>query len=117
MARTLGAAVTLAGSGQEALERIAASLHSDRAFDVVLMDAQMPDVDGLDATRAARALGYEGRIVAMTGTGFFASTREQCLAAGCDDRVEKPLSAEWLADVVVGRREPSSRAAAFAPLP
>jgi CheY-like chemotaxis protein len=111
MARTLGAVVTLADSGQEAVERIAGSLHADRPFDVVLMDAQMPDVDGLDATRAVRAMRYDGHIIAMTGTGFFPSSREQCLAAGCDDRVEKPLSADWLEDVIARCQERSRRIA------
>jgi len=83
-----GHKVTVAGNGREALEALAKG-----RFDVVLMDVQMPEMDGFQATAAIRA-GEKGRahlpIVAMTAHAM-AGDREKCLLAGMDDYVAKPL--------------------------
>ncbi|HRX78116.1 MAG TPA: response regulator [Pirellulaceae bacterium] len=81
-----GHAVTLAANGVEALEALR---HKD--FDLVLMDVEMPEMDGITATQAIRAQESEGSrvpIVAVTATG----DREACLQAGMDDWLPKPLS-------------------------
>jgi len=70
-----------------------------QSYDVVLMDMQMPDMDGVEATQAIRALG--GRyanlpIVAVTANAM-ADDRERCRAAGMDDHVAKPIDANALA--------------------
>jgi PAS domain S-box-containing protein len=84
-----GHKVTVAGNGREALEALA----KDR-FDVVLMDVQMPEMDGFQATAAIRAGEKGGKarlpIVAMTAHAM-AGDREKCLMAGMDDYVAKPL--------------------------
>jgi PAS domain S-box-containing protein len=85
-----GHAVSVAGNGREAIERL-----RDQRVDVVLMDMQMPVLDGLQATRAIRA-GEAGDaavsvpIVAMTANAMVGD-RERCLEAGMDDYVAKPI--------------------------
>ena len=84
-----GHSVGLASNGREAL----AALETSR-FDVVLMDVQMPELDGLEATAAIRARERESGahlpIVAMTAHAM-KGDRERCLAAGMDDYVAKPV--------------------------
>lgn len=83
--------LTYAVNGVEAVERYAAE-----AFDVVLMDMEMPEVDGLEATRYIRELERENErphtpVLALTAHAFDAF-RAQSLAAGCDDFLTKPLN-------------------------
>ncbi|MGH8692902.1 MAG: PAS domain-containing protein [Burkholderiales bacterium] len=87
------AKVTLAANGKEGL-----ALARKRDFDLVLMDVQMPEMDGLDATRAIRGLKSKRAripIVAMTANAM-AADREQCLAAGMDDYLPKPIDRKQL---------------------
>ena len=92
--RRRGHRVTVAENGREALERL-----SGATFDIVLMDVQMPEMNGLDATRAIRlgehATGQHVPIVAMTAHAM-AGDRERCLAAGMDEYLTKPIRAEAL---------------------
>ncbi len=85
-----GAEVEFASDGYEAIE--AAQL---TAFDVILMDLQMPGMDGLEATGRLRELGVRTPIVAMTAH-VMAGYRERCLAAGCDAYLTKPVEREAL---------------------
>ena len=90
----LGYRYDVVGNGQEALE----ALH-DRPYDVVLMDMQMPVMDGLEATRRLRAelpSQRQPRVVAMTAN-VLAEDREACLNAGMDDYLAKPVRREELA--------------------
>jgi PAS domain S-box-containing protein len=84
-----GHRVTLAGSGREALAQI-----DKRVFDLVLMDVQMPEMDGLEATRRIReqetASGRRLPIIAMTAHAL-KGDRERCLDAGMDEYVSKPV--------------------------
>jgi len=89
-----GHAVTVAGDGAEALDLV-----RGERFDVVLMDMQMPRMDGLEAARRIRALpGTRGAvpIVALTANAL-AGDAERCLAAGMNDYVPKPIVPEALA--------------------
>jgi CheY-like chemotaxis protein len=88
----MGYEAEVAGDGQQALD----ALERDE-FDVVLMDVQMPELDGLEATRRIRARWPDRalKIVAMTANAM-AGDREACLAAGMDDYLSKPIRAAEL---------------------
>lgn len=92
-----GHRVSLANNGQEALDIL-----ENKQFDVIFMDMQMPILGGLDATRLYRAREKElGRartpIIAMTANAM-ESDRDDCLAAGMDDHISKPIKLDILLD-------------------
>ena len=93
-----GARVQIAGDGREAVEAVAAA---EPPFDVVLMDLQMPVMDGYTATRQIRQqLGLLSLpIIAMTANAM-ASDRDACLAAGMNDHVGKPFDLDRLVDLL-----------------
>ncbi|MCX7426401.1 MAG: transporter substrate-binding domain-containing protein [Planctomycetia bacterium] len=88
--RSAGAAVTVAENGQIALDLALAARRSGQAYDVIVMDIQMPVMDGCQATRRLRSAGYRGPIVALTAHAM-TSDRQKCLEAGCDDYTTKPI--------------------------
>ncbi|MBK7875096.1 MAG: response regulator [Planctomycetes bacterium] len=85
-----GAEVEVVGDGQKAVERALAAQAAGEAFDVVVMDMQMPRLDGYGATSRLRAAGYRRPIVALTANAM-AHDRQRCLDAGCDDFCTKPV--------------------------
>lgn len=87
----LGYQVTEAHNGLEAIERI-----KETEIDLVLMDCQMPELDGYSATRRIRELGYQIPILALTAHAM-SGERTRCLAAGMDDHLTKPLGRDALA--------------------
>ena len=92
--------VTIANNGREAIEALAAA--GPDGFDVVLMDVQMPEVDGLDATRRIRqSEGEDDRvpIVAMTAHAMKGDA-EMCLASGMDAYLSKPIRPEKLFETI-----------------
>jgi CheY-like chemotaxis protein len=101
-----GHAVTVAGNGREALAAL-----GREPFDVVLMDVQMPELDGFEATAVLReqekSVGGHLPVVAMTAHAM-KGDRERCLAAGMDDYVSKPLQAKELIRVVEGMASPAT---------
>ncbi|WP_374334409.1 PAS domain S-box protein [Leeia sp.] len=87
-----GAQVSVANNGEEALQLLQAALHGDHPVDLVLMDIQMPDMDGLTATRLLREDPALARlpVLAMTAHAM-KSERERCLRAGMNDHITKPI--------------------------
>lgn len=112
-----GHVVEVAGDGRAAVDRALAE-----PFDLVLMDVQMPELDGLDATKSIReweAISHRQRlpIVAMTAHAL-AGDRERCLAVGMDDYISKPIRSELLFQAIESIAEKlgaSSHAAAQRP--
>jgi CheY-like chemotaxis protein len=98
----MGYRADVASNGIEVIESI-----ERQPYDVVLMDVQMPEMDGLEASRritAKRRPGERPRIVAMTANAM-AGDREECLAAGMDDYVTKPIRVDELVTALT-RTEP-----------
>jgi PAS domain S-box-containing protein len=115
---SLGYAVVLAGNGVEGVE--AHRTHGDE-FVAVLMDCQMPQMDGYAATRAIRSREQQGHhlpVIAMTASAI-AGERERCLQAGMDDFLTKPIDVALLASTL--RRwageGPSPRSHGAVPVP
>ena len=94
----LGYALHIVDNGQEAVEAVNAQLYA-----AILMDCQMPVMDGFEATAAIRKAEQSGTnhipIIAMTANAM-QGDRERCLAAGMDDYISKPISAELLSSVL-----------------
>jgi two-component system sensor histidine kinase/response regulator len=88
----LGIELEIAGNGREAVEMVQAA--PDR-YAAVLMDMQMPEMDGLTATRALREHGYTLPILAMTANAMKADL-DACLAAGMNDHITKPIERKAL---------------------
>ncbi|MEI8374300.1 MAG: ATP-binding protein [Planctomycetota bacterium] len=101
-----GAEVTLAENGQLAYDEALAALAQGRLFEVILMDMQMPVLDGYEATRQLREQGYSGPIVALTAHAM-AEDRQKCLDAGCDDFATKPIDRQVLLTTVAHWMTPS----------
>jgi signal transduction histidine kinase/CheY-like chemotaxis protein len=97
--RREGATVTIVDNGQSAVDRALAAVALDEPYDVVLMDVQMPILDGHSATRALRLVGYPHRIIALTANAM-SGDRERSLAAGCDDFIAKPIDRDVLISAV-----------------
>ncbi len=85
-----GATVTVVEDGKAAVDTALSANQLGAPFDVILMDMQMPLMDGASAVRHLRRQAYAGPIIALTAH-VMTGERERCLAAGCDDYVSKPI--------------------------
>lgn len=90
-----GAKVTIADNGRIALDTALASRQNGNVFDIILMDMQMPEMDGYAATQELRAAKWNGPIIALTAHAM-SGDREKCLAAGCDEFTTKPVNRRQL---------------------
>jgi PAS domain S-box-containing protein len=86
----MGYRADVAGNGIEVLEAL-----ERQPYDLIFMDVQMPEMDGLEATRQIRAKGLDVHIAAMTANAM-QGDREECLAAGMNDYVGKPIQVKEL---------------------
>lgn len=100
----LGIDVTLVEDGRAAVEETRA-----KAFDLIFMDIQMPNMTGFEATRAIREAGIETPIVALTANAL-KGDEQKCLDAGCNAYLAKPLDMEKLFDTLRCYLRPSSEA-------
>ena len=98
MLERLGHSVTVASTGRQAVE-----FRLNQPFDLILMDVQMPEMDGLEAARTMRyqeaQTGGRIPIIAMTGQEM-PGDRERCIEAGMDDYLAKPLRAQELSEKI-----------------
>lgn len=94
-----GLEVTAVGDGRAALDAAIGAQRRGAPFDLVLLDMQMPRMDGLEATRALRDAGFAGPIIMLTAQEV-AGARERCRAAGCDEVLAKPIERSRLSDAV-----------------
>ena len=92
-----GAVVDVAGNGREGVERVMAG----PAYDAVLMDMQMPVMDGNEATRLLRAHGYISLPILALTANVLEAERDECRAAGVDDFIAKPIEFEDMVAMVV----------------
>jgi len=107
--RKAGAEVEVAANGAEAVAMAAAG-----RFDLVLMDMQMPEMDGHEATAELRGSGFDGPIIALTAQAL-PGDRQRCIQAGCTDYLAKPVDRAALLATVA--RELGAPAPAMPPKP
>ncbi len=90
-----GYSIDLVGDGNEALEA-----HRAQPYDLILMDCQMPTMDGFEASRQIRRLPQPQPVIIAVTANALVGERERCLSAGMDDYLSKPFQAEQLVAVV-----------------
>jgi signal transduction histidine kinase len=97
--KQVGAEVVVAVNGQIACDLALAARDEGIPFDVILMDMQMPVMDGYDAAAKLREAAYTGPIIALTAHAM-STDRDKCLNAGCDDYMTKPIDHKKLVSLV-----------------
>ena len=98
----LGYDIKVVVNGLQVLDAVGAAMQSGEPFDLVLMDVQMPGLDGLEATRRLcehYPMAQRPWIVAMTANAM-EGDRDDCLAAGMDDYLSKPIRAAVITDAL-----------------
>jgi len=91
--------VDVADNGRVALDKALAADRAGEPYDVILMDMQMPKMDGYTAAAKLREAGYDGPIIALTAHAM-QGDREKCISAGCDDYATKPIDRQALLNTI-----------------
>jgi len=100
MLEKAGAKVDIVDNGKAAVQRVWEMLEHNEAYDVILMDMQMPIMDGYEAARVLRTKGYQKPIVALTAHAM-GGEKEKCINAGCTGYLTKPIKKRILIDGVL----------------
>src|SRR5436305_14980656 len=90
-----GFAIDLVSDGSEALQA-----HRANPYDLILMDCQMPVMDGFEACRLIRELGHPQPVIVAVTANALVGERDRCLAAGMDEYLSKPFQADQLDAIV-----------------
>ena len=91
--------VTIAKDGQEAFDIVRASMEHDERYDLVFMDIQMPNLDGIQSTKRIREMGFSAPIVALTAFAEESNVKE-CMDSGMDYFLSKPIRRPALKQVL-----------------
>ena len=102
--------VEIAADGRLACQTAKESQAGGRPFDLILMDIQMPGMNGYEAVAWLRQHGWDGPVVALTAHALVGD-REKCLAAGCNDYIAKPITAKGLRNILARYLGPTPTAA------
>jgi len=114
--RREGYTVEFAENGRLAVQTASDSEKLGRPYDLVIMDMQMPEMDGYTATSKLRSMGYPRPIVALTANAM-RTDREKCLAAGCTDYLSKPVDRRMLVQCIQRHTKKAPAGAAGATRP
>ncbi len=97
--RDAGAMVEIVANGELGVQKVNQDMDNGLFFDVILMDMQMPVMDGYEATSTLRSQGYHRPIIAITAHAL-TGDREKTIEAGCDDYIAKPVDRVALVDTI-----------------
>ena len=95
-----GATTSEAEDGEVAIEKVKAGITSRQHYDVILLDMQMPRLDGYQTALQLRELGYSGPIIALTANAM-QGDMARCIECGCNDYLTKPIDVEQLTQKVM----------------
>ncbi len=94
-----GVVLDIADNGKLALESYSQAIEAGWPYDCIIMDMQMPEMDGYQATSLLRGHGFEGPIIALTANAMN-DDRQKCVLAGCDEYLTKPISPVLLLETI-----------------
>jgi two-component system CheB/CheR fusion protein len=96
-----GATIEECEDGRVAVEHMVQAIKTNQCPDLILLDMQMPNLDGYQTARKLRELGYTGPIIALTADAMQGDMNE-CLEAGCNDYLSKPIDSQRMLQLIAG---------------